>query len=117
MVDPVVDGEPVGSTSTQSAVASRSDSSDSELFGSVKWTEALKEGERVEVSGLLSAAHHNGKCGVLGPFLQAENRWVVHLDSGGCPLKVRQENLTGKLQQQKPVPRGGISKRIQEIQI
>ena len=91
----------VGSTSTQSAVAPRSDLSDSELFSSLdgaKWTEALKEGERVEVSGLMSAAHHNGKCGVLGPFLQGENRWVVHLDSGGTPLKVRQENLTGLIE-------------------
>ena len=55
------------------------------------------KGDRVVVHGLTTAAHHNGKTGVLLQWHEVDRRWVVLLDGEESPYKIRSDNLTAQV--------------------
>lgn len=54
---------------------------------------SLGAGDRVRVRGLLGAAQHNGKEGVVRAYHRARERYAVELCSGGPAILVKRANL------------------------
>ena len=50
-------------------------------------------GQQVQLEGLVSAAQHNGKCGVVKQWVESKDRFQVVLDDGSV-LLVRLQNMT-----------------------